>query len=42
MSGKYQAPPTRRYSGEFKERAVRMIRQLREETGERKGTIGRG
>ncbi|MCZ6737384.1 MAG: IS3 family transposase [Actinobacteria bacterium] len=41
MSEKYQAPTTRRYSLEFKERAVRMVRQLREETGERKGTIGR-
>ncbi len=41
MSEKYQAPTTRRYSGEFKERAVRMVGQLREETGERKGTIGR-
>lgn len=34
-------PTTRRYSSEFKERAVRMVRQLREETGEKKGTIGR-
>lgn len=34
-------PTTRRYSPEFKKRAVRMVRQLREETGERKGTIGR-
>ncbi len=41
MSEKYQVPTTRRYSSEFKERAVRMVRQLREETGERKGTIGR-
>jgi transposase len=41
MSKKYQAPTTRRYSAEFKERAVRMVRQLREETGERKGTVGR-
>ena len=32
---------SRRYSSEFKERAVRMVRQLREETGERKGTVGR-
>lgn len=32
---------SRRYSLEFKERAVRMVRQLREETGERKGTVGR-
>ncbi len=41
MSEKYQAPTTRRYSVEFKERAVRMVRQLREETGEEKGTVGR-
>ena len=41
MSEKYQVPTTRRYSPEFKERAVRMVRQLGEETGERKGTIGR-
>ena len=41
MSENQQAPTTRRYSAEFKERAVRMVRQLREETGEKKGTIGR-
>ncbi len=41
MSVKYQAPTNRRYSVEFKERAVRMVRQLREETGEEKGTVGR-
>ena len=41
MSESYQAPTTRRYSAEFKERAVRMVRQLREETGEKKGAIGR-
>ncbi len=35
MSEKYQAPTTRRYPAEFKERAVRMVRQLREETGEK-------
>ena len=29
MSEKYQAPTPRRYSPEFKERAVRMVRQLR-------------
>ena len=40
-SEKQQAPTTRRYSPEFKERAVRMVRQLREETGEKQGTIGR-
>lgn len=41
MSEKQQAPTTRRYSAEFKERAVRMVRQLRAETGEKKGTVGR-
>ena len=35
------AGTSRRYSHEFKERAVRMVRQLGEETGERKGTVGR-
>ncbi len=32
---------SRRYSPEFKERAVRMVGQLRGETGEGKGTVGR-
>jgi len=41
MSENQQAPTTRRYSGEFKERAVRMVRQLRSETGEKQGAIGR-
>jgi len=41
MSKNQMAPTHRRYSAEFKERAVRMVRQLREETGEKKGTIGR-
>ena len=41
MSGTYQAATSGRYSGEFKERAVRMVRQLRDETGDKKGTIGR-
>ncbi len=41
MTEKYSAPTTRRNLAEFKERAVRMVRQLREETGERRGTIGR-
>ena len=31
---------SRRYSPEFKERAVRMVGHLGEETGERKGTVG--
>jgi transposase len=31
----------RQYSPELKERAVRMVRQLREETGERRGTVHR-
>jgi transposase len=35
------APTSRRYSGEFKERAVRMVRQLRAETGQTHGTIQR-
>jgi transposase len=34
-------PTQKRYSPEFKERAVRMVRQLRAETGEDHGTIGR-
>ncbi len=41
MSEKYQVPTSRRYSAEFKERAVRMVCQLGEETGERNGTVGR-
>ena len=32
---------TRRYSPEFKERAVRMVRQLREEIGQKHGTLQR-
>jgi transposase-like protein len=39
--GSQGKPTTRRYSPEFKERAVRMVRQLRAETGERHGTIQR-
>jgi len=34
-------PTTRRYSVEFKERAVRMVLQLRAETGQRQGMITR-
>ncbi len=41
MESKRGTGTSRRYSPEFKERAVRMVRQLREETGERKGTVGR-
>ena len=32
---------SRRYSPEFKERAVRMVRELRRETGQRQGAIQR-
>ena len=35
------SPTHRRYSPEFKERAVRMVRQLRAETGQTHGTIQR-
>ncbi len=35
------SPSQRRYSPEFKQRAVRMVRQLRAETGQKHGTIGR-
>ena len=31
------SPTTRRYSPEFKERAVRMVRELRRETGQEEG-----
>ncbi len=34
-------PTQRRYSPELKERAVRMVRQLRAETGEKIGTVKR-
>jgi len=34
-------PMQRRYSPELKERAVRMVRQLRQETGEKIGTVKR-
>ncbi len=38
----YQGDGTRRrYSAEFKERGVRMVRQLRAETGQRTGGIKR-
>lgn len=42
MNGHVASKPTqRRYSPELKTRAVRMVRQLREETGERHGTVKR-
>ena len=34
-------PTTRRYTPEYKERAVRMVRQLREEIGQTHGTLQR-
>jgi len=36
-----EKPTTRRYSAEFKERAVRMVHQLRAETGQSVGMITR-
>lgn len=39
--GSKNNPTQRRYSPEFKERAVRMVRQLTAETGQRQGTIQR-
>ncbi len=39
--GSAERPTTRRYTPEFKERSVRMVRQLRAETGQRHGTIQR-
>jgi transposase len=42
MNGQVATKPRqRRYSSELKERAVRMVRQLREETGERHGSVKR-
>jgi transposase len=35
------SPTSRRYPPEFKDRAVRMVRQLRAETGQRHGAIPR-
>ena len=35
------SPSQRRYSPEFKQRAVRMVRQLRAETGQKHGTLQR-
>lgn len=39
--GSKDKPTQRRYSPEFKERAVRMVRQLTAETGQRQGTVQR-
>jgi transposase len=42
MNGQVKSKPTqRRYSSELKQRAVRMVVQLREETGERHGSVKR-
>jgi transposase len=42
MNGLVSSKPTqRRYSQELRERAVRMVLQLREETGERHGSVKR-
>jgi transposase len=42
MNGLVKSKPTqRRYSQELKDRAVRMVVQLREETGERHGSVKR-
>ena len=42
MNGQVRSEPTqRRYSEELKQRAVRMVFQLREETGERQGSVKR-
>ena len=37
----HRSPTTRRYTPEFKERAVRLVMQLREEIGQEHGTIQR-
>ena len=42
MNGQVKSKPTqRRYSEELKQRAVRLVVQLREETGERHGSVKR-
>ena len=41
MEASRVSPAQRRYSPEFKQRAVRMVRQLRAETGDSHGTISR-
>ena len=42
MNGQVKSKPTqRRYSEELKQRAVRMVFQLREETGESQGSVKR-
>ena len=40
-TGVESKPTTRRYSPELKERAVRMVVQLRKETGEKHGSVKR-
>ena len=41
MSTEQVAPTSRRYSKAQKEQAVRLVRQIREETGERHGAVQR-
>jgi transposase-like protein len=41
MSTEQVAPTSRRYSRAQKEQAVRLVRQIREETGERHGAVQR-
>ncbi len=41
MSTEQVAPSSRRYSKAQKEQAVRLVRQIREETGERHGAVQR-
>lgn len=41
MAETTKSPTTKRYPPEVKERAVRMVRQLRAETGQKHGTIQR-
>jgi transposase len=41
MSDEGMAPTSRRYSAAQKEQAIRLVRQLREETGQRHGAVQR-
>ena len=41
MAATQRGPTTRRYTAEFKERGVRLVMQLRAETGVEHGAIGR-
>jgi transposase len=41
MSTEQVAPTSRRYTKSQKEQAVRLVRQIREETGERHGAVQR-